>query len=67
MMINIAINDEDKITLAQQLGHHKNLQETLEKALEMYVQYLQQKSIIEDFGTIDYAEDYDYKKQRQVL
>lgn len=66
-MINIAIEDEDKITVAQQLGHHKNLQETMEKALEMYVQYLQQKSIIEDFGTIDYAEDYDYKKQRWVL
>lgn len=66
-MINIAIDDENKITVAQQLGHHKSLQETIDKAIEMYVQYLQQKSIIEDFGTIDYAEEYDYKKQRQVL
>ncbi|MFZ2725888.1 MAG: type II toxin-antitoxin system VapB family antitoxin [Methylococcaceae bacterium] len=42
-MINIAIDDENKITVAQQLGHHKNLQETVEKALEFYVQYLQQQ------------------------
>lgn len=32
-MINITIDDENKITTAQQLGHHKDLQETLEKAL----------------------------------
>ena len=66
-MINVAISNENTIKLAQQLGHHQNLQETIEKALEMYLQYLEQLSIIQEFGTIDYAEDYNYKKQRGIL
>lgn len=65
-MINVAINNENTVKIAQQLGHHQNLQETVEKALEMYVQYLEQQAIIEEFGSIDFAEDYDYKKQRGI-
>ena len=63
-MINIAIDNENLCSTAQQLGHHANVQETVVKALELYVQYLQQQAIIADFGTIDFASDYDYKKQR---
>lgn len=66
-MINVAITNENAIKLAQQLGHHQNLQETIEKALEMYLQYLEQQSIVHEFGTIDFAQDYDYKKQRNIL
>ncbi|MFI3219252.1 MAG: hypothetical protein QX189_09040 [Methylococcales bacterium] len=66
-MINVAINNENTIKLAQQLGHHSNLQETIEKAIEMYVQYLEQQTISQEFGTVDFTEDYDYKKQRGVL
>ncbi|NOQ35233.1 MAG: type II toxin-antitoxin system VapB family antitoxin [Methylococcaceae bacterium] len=62
-MINININDDNSAKLAQQLGHHQNLQETIEKALEIYLQSLQ-KEIIQEFGKIDFHEDYDYKKQR---
>ena len=65
-MINVAINNESTVKLAQQLGNHQNLQETVEKALEMYVQYLEQQAIIQEFGTVDFMEDYDYKKQRGV-
>jgi hypothetical protein len=65
-MINIAINNEDTIKIAQQLGHHQNLQETVEKAIEMYAQYLEQQAIIQEFGKIDFAADYDYKKQRGI-
>jgi len=65
-MINIAINDNNGVKLAQNLGHHQNIQETMEKALEMYLQYLQQQEIIQEFGKIDYFEDYDYKKQRGI-
>ena len=65
-MINVAINNESTIKLAQQLGHHQNFQETIEKAVEMYVKYLGQQAIIQEFGTVDFTEDYDYKKQRGV-
>jgi len=63
-MISITIDNEPLCITAQQLGHHQNLQETLEKALEMYVQYLQQQEIIQEFGTVDFDAEYDYKKQR---
>lgn len=66
-MINVAINNENTIKLAQQLGHHQNLQETIEKAIELYVQYLGQQAIIKEFGQVDFSEDYDYKKQRDIL
>lgn len=65
-MINITIENENTVELAQRLGHHQNLQETIEKALDMYLQYLEQQAISQEFGTIDFAEDYDYKKQRAV-
>lgn len=65
-MIHVEIRDENKVIQAQQLGHHQNLQDTVEKAVEMYIQYLEQQSIIQEFGTIDFVEDYDYKKQRGI-
>ena len=65
-MIHIEIYDENKVTRAQQLGHHQNLQDTVEKAVEMYLQYLEQQTIIQEFGTVDLVEDYDYKKQRGI-
>jgi hypothetical protein len=65
-MIHVEIRDENKVMQAQQLGHHQNLQDTVEKAVEMYIQYLEQQSIIQEFGTIDFVEDYDYKKQRGI-
>ena len=65
-MIHVEIRDENKVIQAQQLGHHQNLQDTVEKAVEMYLQYLEQLSIIQEFGTVDFVEDYDYKKQRGI-
>lgn len=66
-MINVAIHNQQAVELAQQLGHHQNLQETVEKALEMYLQYLEQQTICQEFGTVNFTDDYDYKKQRRVL
>jgi hypothetical protein len=61
-MINIAINNKDTIKTAKQLG----IDETVEKSIEMNAQYLEQQAIIQEFGKIDFAGDYDYKKQRSV-
>ncbi|MCF7970087.1 MAG: DUF2281 domain-containing protein [Methylococcaceae bacterium] len=41
-MINIAINNESLYKTAQTLGHHYNAEETIENALQIYIQYLQQ-------------------------
>ena len=66
-MLNIVINNEELCEMAQRLGHHPNPQEAVEKALKRYVEYLQQQEIIQEFGTIDFYPDYDYKKQRKKL
>lgn len=58
-MVNLVINNEKIAERAQQLGHHKNLQDMVEKAVELYLQYLEQQAISEAFGTVDFAEDYD--------
>jgi len=47
IMLNVLINDEKLCETAQQLGHHTNPQETIEKALKMYVEYLQQQGVIQ--------------------
>ena len=38
----------------------------VEAALKEYIQRRKQLRILDLFGTIEYAEDYDYKQQRQV-
>jgi hypothetical protein len=40
-MLNIMIDNDKLCEAAQLLGHHKNMQETVEKALGLYVDYLQ--------------------------
>lgn len=53
-MTTITIDNEVLCCTAQQLGHHQNLNETVEKALEKYVQYLQQQEITKEFGTVEH-------------
>jgi len=57
---------------ARRLGKHLSEVETIDRALEVYVYYLQQKSasvqpesILDLFGQIDYYDDYDYKEMRK--
>jgi hypothetical protein len=59
---------------ARHLGQHATQAETIEKALEVYLYYLQkqanlasqQLAILDEFGKIDYYEDYDYKNIRSL-
>lgn len=57
--------DEDLLREAQQLGNHPSGQAAVEDALREYIQRRRQSSIIQLFGQIDYAEDYDYKAARR--
>jgi len=46
---------------ARSLGKHVSDVETIDRALEVYVHYLQ----LDLFGQIDYYDDYDYKEMRK--
>lgn len=69
-MINVAINNENLYKTAQTLGHHYNAEETIENALKIYIQYLQQNTQPEKKpkktrkfgqhrGLIETSEDFD--------
>jgi Arc/MetJ family transcription regulator len=57
--------DDELIQEALQFGEQQTKCAVVEDALREYVQRRKQLKIIELFGTIEYDDDYDYKKQRQ--
>jgi hypothetical protein len=63
MATNLAL-DDDLILEAQKLGGFKTKKEAVTIALQEYIQRNRQESIISLFGTIDFDENYDYKKMR---
>ena len=63
MATNLAINDE-LIKEALLLGQQKTKKAVVNEALTEYIQRRKQIEILTLFGKIDYATDYDYKKQR---
>jgi Arc/MetJ family transcription regulator len=63
MATNLAINDE-LIKEALLLGQQKTKKAVVNDALTEYIQRRKQIEILTLFGKIDYATDYDYKKQR---
>jgi len=64
MPTNLAINDE-LLEEALQLGGHRTKKATVNEALKEYIQRRKQLKILDLFGQIDYASDYDYKEQRR--
>ena len=60
---NLAIDDR-LIAEAQKLGHHRTKKETVNAALDEYVQRRKQQQILSLFGTIEYDGAYDYKRER---
>jgi hypothetical protein len=65
MATNLAI-DDTLIEEARQIGQHLTKKAAVTAALEEYIQRRKQLEILNLFGTIDYADDYDYKKNRQL-
>ncbi len=63
MATNVEI-DPDLIRQALLLGGKRTKREVIEEALQEYVSRREQQQIMSLFGTIDYDDDYDYKKQR---
>jgi len=62
---NLAI-DDTLIESARQIGHHATKKAAVTAALEEYIQRRRQLEILDLFGTIDYHQDYDYKRNRKL-
>jgi Arc/MetJ family transcription regulator len=64
MPTNLAIDDK-LIEEARRLGEHKTKKQAVTTALEEYIQHRRQELILDDFGTVDFDPDYDYKAGRR--
>ena len=64
MATNLAIDDK-LIVQAQRLGGLRTKKDTVTLALKEFISRRKQEEIVNLFGSIDYNEDYDYKKLRK--
>jgi len=65
MATNLAIEDW-LIEEAKSVGKHRTKKGAVTEALMEYIQRRKQSEILKIFHSIDYNQDYDYKKQRAV-
>jgi Arc/MetJ family transcription regulator len=63
MATNLQIEDR-LIAQAVKLGRHRTKKAAVTKALTDYIHHLEQENILSLFGSVDYAQGYDYKRQR---
>jgi Arc/MetJ family transcription regulator len=64
MPTNLAL-DDNLIEKARQVGKHKTKKAAVTEALKEYIARREQLKIKDLFNTIEYKDDYDYKKQRR--
>ena len=60
---NLAINDE-LLKNALEIGGYKSKKDTVNAALEEFIQRRRSEDVIGLFGKVEYDEKYDYKKMR---
>ena len=63
MATNLDI-ENDLLEAAMRAGGHKTKKAAVTQALMEYVQKRNQASVVELFGTIEFDEAYDYKRER---
>jgi Arc/MetJ family transcription regulator len=63
MATNLAIDDK-LLNIALQLGGMKTKKDTVNTALQEFIQRRKMDDIVDMFGKVEYDEDYDYKKMR---
>jgi len=66
MATNVEI-DPELIKAALRLGGKRSKRAVIDEALREYVLRRQRRDVIKLFGSIDYDESYDYKKQRRFV
>ena len=64
-MTNPVLIDDALLWEAQGAGNHQTAQEAVVTALHEYIQRRRRLRVLESAGSIDYAEDYDYKGLRR--
>ena len=64
MPTNLALDDR-LIEEARKLGRHRTKKDTVNAALDEYIQRRKQLDILKLFGTIEYDPTYDYKRERR--
>lgn len=64
MPTNLAIDDR-LLDEARRLGGRKTKRETVNDALQEFIQRRQRLDLISVMGTVDYDPAYDYKKERR--
>ena len=59
--------DIDQVLLkeAVSVGHHRSKKAAVTEALREYIARHKQQRIVEIFGTVEYSQDYDYRKHRK--
>lgn len=63
MATNLALDDK-LILQAQKIGRHKTKREAVTAAIKEYIAHKKQLAVKDLFGTIDFDEDFKYKKAR---
>ncbi len=64
MPTNLAIDDR-LIEEARKLGNHRTKKDAVTAALDEYIRHRKQQGILSLFGTIEYDQAYDYKRERR--
>lgn len=65
MPTNLSIDDR-LIVEAKKLGRHKTKRETVNAALDEYIQRRKQEALIPVFGTVEFDAEYDHKHERRA-
>ena len=63
MATNLAINDQ-LLNNALEIGGYRTKKDTVNAALEEFIQRRKAEDIINLFGKIEFDKNYDYKKMR---
>lgn len=64
MPTNLGINDE-LLAEALKLGGHRTKRQTVNEALQEYIQRRRRLELVKHFGKIDFDPDWDYKEARR--
>ena len=65
MPSNLAI-DDSLLEMAKKISKHKTKKAVVTEALQEYIQRRKQFQVTKMFGSVEYSEGYNYKKQRNL-
>jgi Arc/MetJ family transcription regulator len=64
MPTNLNIDDR-LLSEALKLSGHRTKRETVNEALQEYIQHRRRLELVRFFGKVDFRPDWDYKKERR--